>query len=324
MKKYNSIENTYRSAFIEKAAATHNLNIPFVVLEKIDGANFGIHLSRTPEGEDVVKFQSRSQELGKTASFFNFQKVLEKHNLVHKLQVLLSDVFPDEGFTIFGELFGGLYNGFGIGGSQRVQGRVDYCPDNMIMFYDIFDHHTESYHSYFDFQRICETWELPYVQPIKICSLDEALGFDVENFRTTVPAYINSLRMTICFKKEAEDISEGVVIRPLDKDLWVGEHRFILKKKSSKFSENGPRRKKNHSIPENIPDLSGYINENRVRSAISKYPEDVKPGVIVAETVNDAIEDYIKDHGALDPDILNAVRKTISKLVYPIYLKVKE
>ena len=322
MKKYNSIENTYRSAFIEKAAATHNLNIPFVVLEKIDGANFGIHLSRTPDGEDVAEFQSRSQKLGSSANFFNFLEVIGKHNLVHKLQILLAEVFPDEGFTIFGELFGGSYAGVSRG--SKVQGRVDYCPENMILFYDIFNHHTGSYHSYWEFQNFCETWKLPYVQPIKTCSLDEALDFDVETFKTGIPDAIKSLGNIEYPNKEAEDIAEGVVIRPLDKDLWVGEHRFILKKKSSKFSENGSRRKKNHSIPENIPDLSAYINENRVRSAISKYPEDVKPGVIIAETVNDAIEDYIKEHGVLDSDILNAVRKTISKLVYPIYLKVKE
>ena len=322
MKKYNSIENTYRTAFIEKAAATHNLNIPFVVLEKIDGANFGIRVT-----EDSCEFQSRSQKLGMSASFFNFLPTLEKHKILHKLEVLYGEFSYGEGFTIFGEIFGGSYAGVSRG--SKVQNRVDYCPENVIMFYDIFDHNTGTYLPYKDFQRICETWKLPYISPLKTCSLEEALEFDVETFKTGVPNNIKDLIADGALEniefpnKEAESIAEGVVIRPLNEDLWVGEHRFILKKKASKFNEK-TKEKKARPVPENIPDLSDYINENRVRSAISKYPEDVKPGVIIAETVNDALEDYIKEHGALDSDVLNAVRKTISKLVYPIYLKVKE
>lgn len=316
MKKYNSIENSYREAFIEKASAIHNLKIPFVLLEKIDGANFGIQVTK-----DGCVCQSRSQTLGISANFYNFLTVLEKHRILHKLEVLFSEHSYGEGFTIFGEIFGGSYAGVSRG--TRVQNRVDYCPENMIMFFDIFDHNTETYVPYKEFQKICETWELPYIQPIMTCSLEQALEFDVDPYKTEIPSVLRGYGIEYP-EKDFEDCIEGIVIRPLEKELMVGSERFILKKKSSKFNERKPKERRVQTIPDNIPDLSDYINENRVRSAISKYPEDVKPGVIVAETVNDAITDYIKEFGPLESNVLNSVKKSISRLVYPIYIKIKK
>ena len=71
-KKYTSIENSYREAYIEKVYESLNFlgcpNMLFSVSEKVDGCNTSV----ITDGEDILTGK-RSSALGADEKFYGFQ-----------------------------------------------------------------------------------------------------------------------------------------------------------------------------------------------------------------------------------------------------------
>ena len=134
--KFPSIENVYNSKYItaikEHISDEKCANIPWVVTEKVHGAN----LQFCTDGQNV--------KLGKRTSyieekdmkpFYNSDKVFSQYkDRVDKLANLLAvGKLVDAGIhpttvTIYGELFGGRYNGHAHVYKNPVQKEVLYCP----------------------------------------------------------------------------------------------------------------------------------------------------------------------------------------------------
>lgn len=328
MFKYNSITNHYDTEFIEKAIAKakeRNINSQLVLLEKIDGSNFGIEIDN-----GSIKYQSRNQYLDENAVFNNFQEVLKRNEIIPTLLEIAEEHFGKQKVIFFAEIFGGQYVNQKDG--IPIQKRINYCPKNEIAFFDIalVDGEKLKYLSWFDFDKICTVFGLPSVPILKIInygdfesSMKEALAIR-PYFTTNIPDWIEKNIKCGIIKDHKfnerlseENSAEGFIIRPYIDDFFISDcDRFIIKVKSEKFGE------KNICNISQIADtinIKPYLTENRVQSAISKYPQNTNYGTIIQEIFIDAYADYETDtKTTIDADTRKILQKRYSGNVFTI------
>lgn len=307
MKKYNSIENI-SDEFYSKIHTQHPevANIPFVATVKVDGANFGIAVK-----DSNITFQSRNKELKDTDSFYDYQKALKTHNLIEKIQQITE--YTD--FVLFGEIIG-----------DNVQKRIQYSPEPVILFFDLYDNTTQRYLSWKDLRKLCVKYHLPMVCMLRNGSLDEMLAIPVNKIKDSTPAWISGL---ISITHELNEIPtyenlnqpiEGVVIRPYDTEIMMGDTRLIIKKKADAFMDIRKGKHFESAPKEKTNEFSQYINKNRIISALSKYPENTDAKVIITEVIDDVLKDYLKDNGPVEDFV--ALKKRVSKLVGSQYASI--
>ena len=114
---------------------------------------------------------------------------------------------------------------------------------------------------------------------------------------TNFPTKINPLEGNIC---------EGVVIQPYSKVYRLHSGAtFLLKKKNEAFKEKQKARKPPAPVDSEVARMRGmfdeYITESRLRSVFSKegcIQEPRQIGDYIRLVIADALEDFIKDHGA--------------------------
>ena len=318
---YPDIENSYQEGFIGKAIEYGYKDVPYLVTEKIHGSNSQISYDVSSK---EFSYGTRSHYLEEDEKFYNLQTVLEP--LQEKVARLADLIKLDIGkygqrllsVTVFGEVFGGLYPHEAVEKDSKaikVQKGVYYSPHNHWMAFDIGYMVDGSERMFFlsgdTFVNYCFATQIDTVPILAITeNLEQALNYPCD-------------RNSVVFRKfglpEIENnIMEGIVIRPDSMDVWLGQHRFILKKKNDKFKEKS-RAKKNESpveLPEVVKqaceEISQYININRVNNVISHIGEvtakDV--GKVIMLTSQDVLNDYKKDYGTL-----NTLEKKDEKLV---------
>ena len=131
MPNLHNIEKYYRDP---ESPGKVNPETIFIALEKIHGTNF----SFISDGETVTSAK-RGSSLGTNGTFMNSGYVVQLYkNDVAKLYPELKKKYPHmKSFQLYGELFGGKYNGETEKGSKSVQKGVNYCPHNDFMAYDL-------------------------------------------------------------------------------------------------------------------------------------------------------------------------------------------
>lgn len=290
--KYSSIENfehirldVFKDLDIESQR--------FVIQNKIDGSNISFIFS--PERSDP-QIASRNQVLGsyKTCNFQqSFQQAIE-NPIFEKFIEFFQNQAVDANIQIqiYGELFG-----------PTVQKRVWYGAAPGILFFDmrINEKYLEQDKFYKTF--IDNGFEELLVPTLAMgVSFQEAVSYNIE-FQDPICSNSDQFR-----KNNPQNYSEGIVIKPLDKEFYSPcNERFVIKRKSPKFSETSPKREKqenSNEIPgalaEMIENFLGYINENRVLSYYSKagpllYIKYI--GDYIKPILEDAAEDFCKDYG---------------------------
>ena len=101
-----------------------------------------------------------------------------------------------------------------------------------------------------------------------------------------------------------DNIREGIVIKPYERDDYIGQSRVIIKSKNDRFAEKSHEKpnKVQVEVPENVKkcmeEISQYINENRVNNVISHVGEVTEKdiGKIIGLTSKDVLDDYLKDY----------------------------
>lgn len=306
-KKYNSIENSFREEFITKIKMKYPeecKNGIWAITEKVHGTNvqFGYDGTEYTFGKRTGYFEDGEK-------FYNLEKHAEHLRgavkAVYETTVALK---PDcKGVICFGELFGGSYPHKDVEKdktAQRIQKGVFYCPHNDVFFFDVYVLTEDAgyYLNVKDFESVMYTvqnkgyMELLYQKSKLIEGLNKALEY---------PNDEPSEMYKIWGLPQLEDnIREGVVIKPYDKDLWLGQSRVIIKNKSEKFSEKVHAKidKQPIEIPEEVvkcrEEILQYINENRVNNVISHIGEvtEADIGKVIGLTSKDVLEDYLKDY----------------------------
>jgi Rnl2 family RNA ligase len=317
-RKYNSIENSYQTEFVEQIKREGLDAQPFVVQEKAHGANISFWSS------DGVQFQAakRTGELSWDEKFYNFQLVFQKN--LSRLQQLWQEVTaqygPQDIIHIFGELIGGSYKHPDVAKDKQAvptQKGIWYCPSNEFYAFDIMLNYTH-YLPVDEANQLFEKAGFIYAHNLFTGSLNDCLAYP-NLFESTIYQQFGLPQIE-------PNVAEGVVIKSLKSCFLSGGQRVILKNKNERWEEVA-NAKKSDKPPVPIPDtvrflqeeIQRYVTENRLNNLISKVGTDgLKDfGVAMSLFSKDIIDDFEKDFGKtyqeLDKNDRKLVKKAISR-----------
>jgi len=317
-KKYNSIENTYQSEFLDKIKTHGFWNETFIVQEKVHGANLSFWTT------DGIHFNTakRTGEIDANDDFYNYKTVL--NNIKSKLTLLWGLVkvdFPElEQLTIFGELFGGNYPSQLVSKNKLatpIQKGIYYSPDNHFYAFDILINKVK-YLSVDTINAYFEKLKLLHAKTIFKGTLDDCLKYS-NDFDSTISDELG-------LPKTENNTIEGVVIKPIKSLFFNDGSKVILKNKNDKWAEKIKRTKK---IEANLPpsklvlelqnEIKNYITVNRLLNVISKIGEvTIKDtGKVMGMFNKDIVDDFTKDNHKilteLDKKEIKSINKSISE-----------
>jgi len=267
-KKFSSLENSYRQNLIDKTQYEGKDGGLWIATEKLHGANFSFWCDGTE-----VKVASRTQFVDGT--FYNCQAVINCYS-----QGIL-DWCQKKGvsdFVVYGELFGGNIQ------KEVKYGEKDFAAFDVVIDGKVLDKHTA--------QSVVDDCGLFFVPIIKVGSFKECLELS------------NTFKSTLTPEDCKEDnISEGLVIEPLEPSWFANGSRVYFKNKTESFSEKNrqPKEKQVFELSEEESDLLNellkYSTEQRVSNVISKIGQVTNKDFskILGLTVQDMLEDFTKD-----------------------------
>lgn len=319
-KKYNSIENSYQTEFVDRIKTEGLDTQKFVVQEKAHGANMsfwtldGIH----------YQYGKRTGELDWKDEFYHFQSVFLKNK--EKLQMLWNKVTNKYKHTkvlhVFGELIGGSYKHPDVAKDKKaiqIQKGIYYSPSNEFYGFDIMINYKQ-YLTVYEANALFEEAELLHAKNLFEGSLSECLAFP-NDFESTIFRQLH-------YPQIIPNIAEGVVIKPKETCFFQNGQRVILKNKNKKWEEVAKRRKTPKS-PLHISDevsylqdeILNYITQNRFNNLLSKigpiHKKDFSKlmGMFTKDIVEDFEKDFGKQMNELDKQEQKLVKKSISKPV---------
>lgn len=357
-KSYADIENSYNEKFI-KQIREHKFDSPeieWVAEIKFDGSNLQCCL----DCDNKFIVGTRTRFLQRGSDFQGYERALRNENVQECLikmkawiKAHYSDIFEsvkNDKFVlrVYGELCGGMYRHPDVEkvkGAVKIQGRVNYHPDNVWIPFDI-ELVDEEDNIIFVFSQtgvysLCTMSGLPHPLIIKKGTFDELIN---------LPNDFNDPTGQILFglPKIEDNITEGIVIKP-DMPLRFGNgSRVMVKSKNDKFKEKTKKEPKEPKeiIPMNELELKyfehyrEFITESRVMSIISKVGKvNTKAfGMILGMFMKDLYDDFDKEYGdevkkledTLPIDEFNLAKakkelaKEASETIRPIFLKYLE
>jgi len=277
--KWPSIENSYREKFIQKAVEEYpDLAIcTYEITEKLHGSNVQFYF----EPGKKMRVGTRNRYLEPGSKFYDIWNVLPKYQRMWDEIKAYSNRHSCS-LRLFGELYG-----------QGIQKGVDYKPGKKIGFFGIMsDGHLLSPSLLRITAIMGKTEDMLVPRVALIEGLEAALDVD-----TNFPTLINPIEGNIC---------EGVVIQPYHHVYKLANGpTFLLKKKNEAFKEKQKACKPPASVDSEVARLRGlfdeYINDSRVQTVFSQWgciEEPKQLGEYIRLTIADALEDFLKDHGA--------------------------
>ena len=309
--KFPKIENFY---YFEPPESSEDLGIS--ISEKIDGANLGVFVPY--EGEPSF-FSRNGMNATGLFTFEEDSKQLEP--LIEATRKAVKEVFatapekPNEaGIYLWGEYFG-----------KAINRRIHYNSKNgQFKFYD-----AQIVKSYGEGAKLLDPFNFMLLRR-KITKHGDAelsnLFLDMFIFQYTDKPETLAEKIVRgcplpCVSGYSEDNREGYIITLFN----LGEKRVISrwKLKDPSFEENGKTRTK--IIKEQVSSEAarlheiyiGYFNANRVIGILSKTPERKRVDALVKMFIEDAKEDFVKDHKAelenLEPVQVKFIYKTKSE-----------
>jgi Rnl2 family RNA ligase len=278
---YEKIAEATEEWQLDEAGYRQLAKVPWVVTEKIHGANFCFLTNG-----HMVWGANRKHILQPTDDFFHFQRVLEKlrHPILQAFIASKKRFLQLKWLSIYGELFGGGYPHPDVPPDpsvQPIQTGIWYAPSITFCAFDlaIETDALPTPRTYVDYDialSICEEAGILCAAPLFIGGYQEALAYPL-GFDSTIPARLGLPPLPGANK------AEGVVIKPL-KTLLVetkkGAIRPVLKKKIPEFAEDKRfSEAQKWSVPSpttqsNLDLLKweafNLVTENRLQSAVSK------------------------------------------------------
>lgn len=274
--KYSSLENhtngKFLAAVFDYLDANGLRNELFVAREKIHGTNFSVIITA-----DSISPAKRSGPITETEKFFGYEDLMAKYQT--RFKEIQSAYIGGEitQIQIFGEYAGG-----------GIQKEVDYGEKDFYVFDVIFTKNgTEALYMADDFvTKLCFAHHLKMAPVIGLGTIDELLKLPVE-YDTVVNEYdklfeaqgaiVNQMKFE---QPEAKDnVSEGLVIKPVTPMFLRTGGRIAIKYKTDKFKEKGKGKAPAVPVPLPAEDLallekfSEFVTWNRVSNVISHIGE---------------------------------------------------
>lgn len=315
-KKYNSIENTYREAYLERIKGHGLWTKTYVVQEKVHGANLSYF---TNDGLHFVGAK-RTERIKADERFYNYDVILS--SLQDKFSAIWDDLNAKyanlEQLTIFGEVIGGNYPHADVekdNKSSKVQKGIFYAPQNLFFAFDIMIN-AEQYLGVDEVNYHFEKHGLLHAKTLFRGSLPDCLAYP-NSFESTVPVDLGLplIEPNIC---------EGVIIRPVETASFNNGTRVILKNKNEKWSENKAftkKIKKEEPLPEKVVKLQEailtYATDNRLNNVLSKLGEVTHKdfGKVMGLFNKDIVDDFFKDYEEVLSELEQKERKMITKSI---------
>lgn len=331
-KKFPSIENAYRTGFVQKILLHEHSNCPFVVVEKIHGSNLGIYT----DGKEIqiakrTSFVAENEFKG----FFNADKTVQKYFENVKMTFdFVRETHPNVTYiTIFGELFGGDYLHLKPTDQQpkptRIAKGVHYCPHNDFFVFDCRIHFEDGRFEFFPFDECVALFKrakFPVgVSPLFRGTLNECLEWSSQHNadQTIIPSIFN-------LPPIENNSREGHVIRPIQ-PFYIGDEFAILKDKNPRFAEKtgGKAHKSNcqqqqqHDNKQIYEILAPYFTDERFASAQSKIGQVTKKdfGELMKLISKDVTEEIAKDGLLSSEEHKKAAKQCIQQLTRQLILK---
>lgn len=336
-KEYNEIENSYRTKFLEKiknAGFTDPEKYTYACFTKVDGSNFSLILDQN----DNFYFASRTNILSENNNFngciiknlkISKNKNFENKDILFEIKKYVKEkLFKEDDprfddvkkitnsnfyIQLYGELCGGMYKHPdvpSIKNAKKIQGRVSYHPDIVWICFDGFissssndeeeDSSLKIHFNVDELKDICLNFDIPYQVEKFRGSFDECLKYP-NTFNDDTGHILFGLPLI------ENNITEGVVIKPIN-PIWLDDgSRVMLKNKNDKFKERGKNKNSNKIITETslnenelkiLSIMNEYITESRFMSVISKNPitSDKEFGKILGLFTKDLINDVLKEN----------------------------
>lgn len=326
-KKYTSIDNSYKQKTIDHIVAQGFSKEEFAVVEKVHGANFGIHYDAMT---NKVTFSRRSDFLKEGEAFFNYQDIAERLERamrdLRQLPLSLDGKTRPTNYTIFGELCGGILNGETNGSKKAVFTEVEYAPSIQFLAFDIVI--DGKFLPLSMVMGLCKNINLHTCPVLGIYSDLESAMLHKNDANSAVPELLG-------FESPEVNIMEGTIIRPANKAIKLANGaRLILKNKNSKFSE-----KKQAKVGKPMVELGevtklylqkveSYVTMNRMNSVVSKFGEPTRKdtGKLLGLLVKDVYEALTDDGEALFKTVipkeeLQPYSRNVNELVRKVVLQ---
>ncbi|MDR1882492.1 MAG: RNA ligase, Rnl2 family [Prevotella sp.] len=336
-KKYNSIENTYNKEFMEKIKSEGYDSLPYVVQEKVHGANCCF----VTDGKEA-HFAKRTGMIEPGEKFYDYEELLARYKeRVILLFVRIKEIYPDtESVLIYGEMFGGRYPHPEVKNAPQamcIQKGVFYSPCHEFYGFDIY---------------VCGADINRYLSVDKVNNLFEESGFlyaktlfegSLEDCLLYPNVFQSHIAEWLGFPPIEENVCEGVVIRPVEPLFFKNGSRLLLKNKNSKFAEKKSIKKRNPALfdkpaySKELIDIQtiveSFITENRLNNTIGKigevsFPKDT--GRLIGLLAKDVLEDFLKEYSGTyatleksEQKILNRhISKEAAELIKKVYMTV--
>ncbi len=324
-KKYSSIENAITRDFMERVRAEMPTDLEWIVQEKVHGSN----TSFLCDGVEV-KFAKRTSILADDEKFYDFQPLLEAYKpRVLSLFNRVKELYPEvDSICVFGEMFGGRYAHERVPaekGITLIQKGVYYTPGHEFYGFDIF---------------VFEGGQGRFLPVGEVNEIFEAEGFFYAKtlFRGSLEAclkYPNAFQSKISqwlgLPDIANNICEGVVIRPVEPQYLKNGSRVLIKNKNARFAEKKGVKKRNKVFSEPIPysdslkallpEVEAYVTQNRLNNVVSHIGEVTFPkdfGKVMGLYAKDILTDFLKEHGgeysALDKCEQKSLNRELNKM----------
>lgn len=300
-------------------------DLEWVVQEKVHGAN----TSFLCDGE-TVGFAKRTSVLADDEKFYDFQEMLERyHQKVLSLFKRIKESHPKViSISVFGEMFGGRYAHEGVTARKGViliQKGVYYTPDHEFYGFDIyvFEGETGRYLDVDEVNTLFEAEGFFYAKTLLRGTLSECLAHP--------NAFQSKISQWLGLPDIADNICEGVIIRPVIPQYLRNGSRVLIKSKNARFDEKKSVKTRNKVFSEPIPqseelktlieEVETYVTENRLNNVLSHIGEVSLPkdfGKIMGLYSKDVLDDLLKEHGgkysALDKCEQKSFNKALNKL----------
>ena len=334
-KKYNSIENSYNTEFLEKIKEENLELLEYVVQEKVHGANCCF----VTDGK-IVNLAKRTGFIETDEKFYNYEELLDRYTdkvvgMFHQLK----KVYPEtENILIYGEMFGGRYPHPDVKNDPKImciQKGVFYCPKHEFYAFDLYIKGNEGgrYLSVNEANIFFESADFLYAKTLFQGTLEECLKYP-NDFQSLIAQWLGLPAIE-------DNICEGIVIKP-EKPVYLRNgSRLLLKSKNSKFAEKKSVKKRQPTAEEPLyskeltdllPVTEEYVTENRLNNVVSKIGELSLPadlGKLIGLFSKDIQEDFMKEHSAKyvmleksEQKILNKhINKQASDIIKQVYIK---
>lgn len=319
-KKYSSIENSFSREFMDRIAAELPSGLEWVVQEKVHGAN----TSFLYDGAEL-RFAKRTSLLEADEKFYDFQKIMEEYRArVEDLYRRACQLWPDtESIAVFGELFGGRYDHASVAavkGATLIQKGVFYAPGHEFYAFDIYLHTADGgrYLNVDEANALFEATGFFYAKTLQRGSLEECLGYP-NDFGSRVGEWLG-------LPPIADNICEGIVIRPVIPQYLHTGSRVLIKSKNARFAEKKGVKARNkvftaptpysEALQQLVAEIEAYVTANRLANVLSHIGEVSLPkdfGRVTGLLAKDVLEDFLKEHGESYDALEKSEQKSLTR-----------